>query len=128
MAVTTLFDHDAYNEAADELRRSSTIVAEARKRFDDAAGILLAAYGSVIPTKVVVVQKGDTLWRLAVRELGNGNRWPELYFMNLDVIKANQASHSSGGDYSAEFSREFTYRLATSPTTIYAGQKLLVMV
>jgi nucleoid-associated protein YgaU len=103
-------------------------IAEARKAFDDAARALLAAVGQVIPTKVVGVQKGDTLWSLAVRELGNGNRWPEIYFMNLDVIKANQAGHSSGGDYSAEFSIEFTYRLATSPSTIYAGQKLLVMV
>jgi hypothetical protein len=101
-------------------------VAGARLAFDVAAKALLDAYGQVVPTKVVLVQKGDTLWSLAARELGSGGRWPEVYWMNLDVIKANQAKH--GAEFGQEFSKDFAGRLAVSMSTIYAGQRLLVMV
>jgi nucleoid-associated protein YgaU len=103
-------------------------VSEARKAFDDAAKALLDAYGQVIPTKLVTVLKGDTLWSLAARELGSGGRWAEIYWMNLDVIKANQAGHSLAGEFSNEYDRDFVTKLSISPSTIYAGQKLLVMV
>jgi hypothetical protein len=102
-------------------------VVGARKAFDDAAKALLDAYGQVIPTRVVGVRSGDTLYSLAARELDSEGRWPEIYFMNLDVIKANQAQHG-GAEFTQEFSTEFASRLAVSMSTIYAGQKLLVMV
>ena len=35
------------------------------------------------------VKPGDTLWGLAVKYLGNGNRWREIYYANRDVIGAN---------------------------------------
>lgn len=34
----------------------------------------------------VVVRPGDSLWRIADRELGAGTRWPELYALNRDAI------------------------------------------
>ncbi|MBQ2753598.1 MAG: tyrosine-protein phosphatase [Firmicutes bacterium] len=34
-----------------------------------------------------VVADGDSLWSIASRKLGNGNRWGEIYSANRDVIK-----------------------------------------
>ncbi len=33
-----------------------------------------------------VIEKGDTLWAIAKKFLGNGNRWPELFEANKEVI------------------------------------------
>jgi LysM repeat protein len=33
-----------------------------------------------------IVQSGDTLWALAARHLGDGNRWAEIYDLNRGVI------------------------------------------
>jgi nucleoid-associated protein YgaU len=102
-------------------------IADSRKKLDDGARELITALGNLIPTKTVVVRKGDTLWSLATRELGNGNLWPEVFFMNLDVIKANQAAHpGTAGAFSRDFSGEFGATPAAI-STIYAGQKLLIM-
>jgi LysM repeat protein len=102
-------------------------LAQARQKFDDAALAIINLLGQLIPTKVVTVQKGDTLWSLATRELGSGAKWPEVYFMDLDVIKANQAIHTAGSAFDTGFSRDFSNKLAASPSAIYVGQKLLIM-
>jgi nucleoid-associated protein YgaU len=39
----------------------------------------------------VTVQRGDTLWSLAARHLGNGLRWPELYRVNeREIVREQQ--------------------------------------
>lgn len=35
------------------------------------------------------VQPGDSLWAIAQKTLGNGNRWPEIYALNQGVIGSN---------------------------------------
>ncbi len=35
-----------------------------------------------LPQKMYMVQKGDNLWKIAKRELGDGNKYPELAKMN----------------------------------------------
>lgn len=40
-----------------------------------------------VSTKEYVVKKGDTLWKIANKELGNGSRWKYLYELNKDKIK-----------------------------------------
>ncbi len=40
-----------------------------------------------VSTKEYIIQKNDSLWKIAQKELGNGNRWKYLYEMNKDVIK-----------------------------------------
>lgn len=40
----------------------------------------------VAPGGVVMVHRGDSLWVLAERYLGDGNRWPELYEANRSHI------------------------------------------
>jgi nucleoid-associated protein YgaU len=36
--------------------------------------------------RIVVVQPGDTLFGIAQRELGDGNRWPEIHALNRDIV------------------------------------------
>lgn len=40
---------------------------------------------AVIP-KTYTVQKGDTLWGIAKRYLGDGSRWSEIYELNRDKV------------------------------------------
>lgn len=43
--------------------------------------------GGALRTHRVV--RGDTLWHIAARYLGNGGRWPEIYNMNRAVVGGN---------------------------------------
>ncbi|MBU4306196.1 MAG: OmpA family protein [Candidatus Omnitrophica bacterium] len=40
-----------------------------------------------VETKQYAIQKGDTLWKIAQKELGSGHRWKYLYELNKDRIK-----------------------------------------
>jgi outer membrane protein OmpA-like peptidoglycan-associated protein len=40
-----------------------------------------------VSTKEYVVKKGDSLWRIAASQLGNGNRWKNIYELNKEKIK-----------------------------------------
>jgi len=40
-----------------------------------------------VSTKEYMVQKGDSLWKIAEKELGSGHRWKYLYELNKDKIK-----------------------------------------
>lgn len=40
-----------------------------------------------VTTKEYIIQKDDSLWKIAKKELGNGNRWKYLYELNKDKIK-----------------------------------------
>jgi outer membrane protein OmpA-like peptidoglycan-associated protein len=40
-----------------------------------------------VSTKDYVIKPGDSLWKIAQKELGNGNRWKYLYDFNKDRIK-----------------------------------------
>jgi len=49
--------------------------------------VLLAAPSLVRADETVVVQPGDSLSRIAARELGNAGAWPLIYRANRDRIK-----------------------------------------
>lgn len=36
--------------------------------------------------KTYTVKKGDTLWDISKRELGNANKWQKLHHCNYDII------------------------------------------
>jgi len=40
-----------------------------------------------VSQKEYVIQKGDSLWKIAEKELGSGHRWKYLYELNKDKIK-----------------------------------------
>ena len=40
-----------------------------------------------VSTKEYIIQKGDSLWKIAEKEMGSGHRWKHLYEFNKDVIK-----------------------------------------
>jgi len=40
-----------------------------------------------VTTREYVIQKNDSLWKIAKKELGNGNRWKNIYELNKDKIK-----------------------------------------
>jgi len=40
-----------------------------------------------VSTREYTIKKGDTLWKIAERELGKGHRWKYIYELNKNVIK-----------------------------------------
>jgi outer membrane protein OmpA-like peptidoglycan-associated protein len=40
-----------------------------------------------VSTREYVIKKNDSLWKIAAREMGNGNRWKYLYELNKERIK-----------------------------------------
>ena len=43
--------------------------------------------GIRVSTREYVIKKNDSLWRIAEREMGSGNRWKYLYELNKDRVK-----------------------------------------
>lgn len=41
-----------------------------------------------VSTREYVIKKNDSLWKIAEREMGNGNRWKYLYELNKDRISS----------------------------------------
>jgi outer membrane protein OmpA-like peptidoglycan-associated protein len=40
-----------------------------------------------VSTKEYTIRKGDTLWKIAQKEYGNGNHWKRIYLLNKQKIK-----------------------------------------
>ena len=38
-------------------------------------------------SKVYVVQEGDSLWKIAAEQLGDGNLYPEISKLNTDILE-----------------------------------------
>ena len=43
--------------------------------------------------KVHLVKEGESLWKIAKDELGNGGRWKEIFELNKDVLSSPEAVH-----------------------------------
>lgn len=44
--------------------------------------------------KTHVVKNGESLWKIARAELGDGNRWQEIYELNKDVLASEKSVHT----------------------------------
>lgn len=45
------------------------------------------------PAKTYTVKSGDCLWNIAKKQLGNANRWKEIYNLNKSVIESTAKKH-----------------------------------
>lgn len=60
----------------------------------------------------VTVQKGDTLWGIAEKHLGDGNKWERIYAINRATIHAEQNKYPEAR------------RKMQGPNWIFPGTKL----
>jgi nucleoid-associated protein YgaU len=89
----------------DKLIRAQQKIAEGLKE-------LLEVLGPSVPVTTIQVQPGQTLWGLALLHLGYGQRWRELFVMNLDQIMTLQEIH---------------HAFSPSPDLIFPGQRLRML-
>lgn len=45
------------------------------------------------PAKTYTVKSGDCLWNIAKKQLGNANRWKEIYNLNKSIIESTAKKH-----------------------------------
>ena len=73
---------------------------KAQQLLSQALKLMYAVLGNFLPVETVTVAEGDTLWHLAETHLNDGQRWRELYFMNIDNITL--AQDAKGGTHGPE--------------------------
>ncbi len=61
---------------------------------DKAAKKATAPKASPSGKKVHVVKNGESLWKIAHQELGDGGRWKEIYALNKDVLPSESSVHA----------------------------------
>jgi nucleoid-associated protein YgaU len=54
---------------------------------------IAAKAGQPSGKKTHVVKEGESLWKIARAELGDGGRWQEIYELNKDVLPSEKAVH-----------------------------------
>ncbi|MFH0876745.1 MAG: OmpA family protein [Candidatus Omnitrophota bacterium] len=70
--------------APGQLPADATIIEEDKPMVEEET---IVESESKVTTKEYVVQKNDSLWKIAQKELGGGHRWKTLYELNKDKIK-----------------------------------------
>jgi nucleoid-associated protein YgaU len=87
----------AYTVRADHLDSAGRVIAQAEAPFDYPTRLANAAArtggagasgsDAVVEVQSVTVQRGDSLWRISQRMLGNGQRYTQLYAANSTQIR-----------------------------------------
>ncbi len=72
----------------------------------------------MVQNREYTIQKGDSLWSIALAHLGDGSRWPELWELNRAAIEAEQVKQQA-----AVADRK---RRGCGPGLIYPGAKLRI--
>ena len=85
-----LFNKDAFQKCvlmAGNVEGVADVYASGLQAYVDPAAAAAAAAAAAEPEEVYyVIQKGDTLWAIAKKFLGSGNRYPEIFEANREVI------------------------------------------
>ena len=50
---------------------------------------VVAGGNQTVPSRDYVVQSGDSLWKIAAKQLGNGTRYDEIAELNTDVLNGD---------------------------------------
>ncbi len=73
--------------ASDESKVSSVLASSMLEKVKSIGRKVLSADGRVAKrSRRYVVRQGDSLWRIAAEQLGNGNRYSEIAKLNADVL------------------------------------------
>jgi nucleoid-associated protein YgaU len=84
--LVPVFDPDGAS-AASAVAVSPTPAKDASKKTGAKAGDLAASGKG----RIHVVKEGESLWKIAKAELGNGALWEKIYAANKDVMKSPEA-------------------------------------
>jgi nucleoid-associated protein YgaU len=88
-------------------------ILQAQQKIGEGLSELIEVLGPALPLTTIEVRPGHTLWDIAFHLHGNGQRWRELFVLNLDQIITLQTVHRAA--------------YHTSPDLIYSGQKLRIL-
>lgn len=88
--VPVFADDRAYSAApAPEPAKDDTAAQSGKKKSDK--GAVAAKAEPKSGGKLHVVKAGESLWKIAKAELGDGNRWKEIYEANREVLSSPEA-------------------------------------
>jgi nucleoid-associated protein YgaU len=97
--LVPVFDLDGGHSAPSAAAPASSVVAapkpDSPAKTDAALKIAAAKAADASPgPRVHVVKDGESLWKIAKLELGDGGRWNEIYEANRDVLSKPEAVHT----------------------------------
>lgn len=70
-----------------EAKEKAVLMAGNMKGVTHVAANGLSAPESEVEVEYYVIEKGDTLWAIASKFLGNGSKYPEIFEANREVIE-----------------------------------------
>ena len=90
-----VFDSDPIVAAAPNATPPPVVPAKGSKVGSAADRGTKKSSSKVAPSgkKVHVVKNGESLWKIAHQELGDGGRWKEIYALNKDVLASESSVH-----------------------------------
>jgi nucleoid-associated protein YgaU len=74
--------------------KGAKLASNSDKSADKSAKKAAAPKATPSGKKVHVVKNGESLWKIAHQELGDGGRWKEIYALNKDVLPSESAVHA----------------------------------
>jgi nucleoid-associated protein YgaU len=92
--LVPVFDLDADPEAKNAPAKAAAAPATTPVTTRSASTTKPASPAPTAGARVHVVKEGESLWKIAKQELGNGARWNEIFEANRDVLKSPEALHT----------------------------------